>query len=614
MPATTRRRQNAAFAVGALVIQKLIFAAVHYAAFAIFAFACWGFGRAWLARIGAPPRRDLGLETAIAGTAGIGIVVCIFQLFAIFSLFRLPLVIAVIAIGIGLGAIHLPGWLRQLQSREAAPPLAWLDTLALAALALVALPALLAPLAPPAAYDELMYHLPYAREVAKSGSLAVVDWLRYPWFPYNFNLLYAGALMVGDDVQPHLLSALAGWLSVWIVYRLGALHASRVVGAVAAAIWIGVGDYASALIDTSVALFILSACAVLWWWRESEAAVEGPRWLALAAFLLGVAVGSKYQALTVMPLVAVFVIRRERRPWVWGLALLAFLIPCIYWYARNALQTGDPFNPIGGRLFGFTNWNLADYRNQIDDVQAHAAWPNAFLWGVLFAPFGLLWKRSAAVRAAGVFSIYSLAVWALTSRYPRYLFASTPLLALVSVAGWQFVFVWLHERLRDLLPRWSASGALDRAGRWIGVLLLAGGLGVSWQLTRTRASYIATNPVDRSAFLEARVPGYAVMNFLREHGGGRTYQVALMEAIYYGPTPVWGDAIGPWRYADFIVQGPAESARKLAGLGFTTLAVGAGSVPMLESQPGFADHFALLFEKDGAKAYRILAPQNEPKS
>ena len=83
----------------------------------------------------------------------------------------------------------------------------------------------MAPLAPPAAFDELMYHLPYAREVAHSGSLGIHEWLRYPWFPYNYNLLYAAALLVGDDVLPHFLNALAGWLSVWMVYRLGVQHA-----------------------------------------------------------------------------------------------------------------------------------------------------------------------------------------------------------------------------------------------------------------------------------------------------------------------------------------------------------------------------------------------------
>jgi len=32
---------------------------------------------------------------------------------------------------------------------------------------------------------------------------------------------------------------------------------------------------------------------------------------------------------------------------------------------------------------------------------------------------------------------------------------------------------------------------------------------------------------------------------------------------------------------------------------------------VLEAQPGFLDHFALMYEKAGAKAYRLLPAKNE---
>ena len=43
------------------------------------------------------------------------------------------------------------------------------------AVALLALPTLLAPLSPPMAWDELAYHLPHAREWARSGRLVVTE-------------------------------------------------------------------------------------------------------------------------------------------------------------------------------------------------------------------------------------------------------------------------------------------------------------------------------------------------------------------------------------------------------------------------------------------------------
>jgi hypothetical protein len=588
-----------------------MFAAAHYAALMVFVAACWGMGRMLLVRLGVPMRRDVWLETAIAIATGIGIVICVFQAFAMGGKFSAAVVWAVVGVGVAAAVMQTPRWLREIRAREVPAALSWLEKLGMLAVAVLAVPTLLPPLGPPVAFDELMYHLPYAREVALTGSLGVYDWLRYPWFPYNYNLIYAAALMVGDDVLPHFANALAGWLSVWIVYRLGVVHVNRVVACIAAAIWIGLGDYSSALIDTSVALFVLAACVALWWWRESPQ--SGARWLALAAFFLGIAAGSKYQALTVTPLVAVFVLLHERRPRVLAVALVCFLIPCIYWYARNAVMTGDPFNPIGARVFGFTNWNIDDYRMQFQDVQDHANLPNPLIWAVLAVPFSAYWKRSPALRAAAVFSIYSLFVWSLTSRYPRYLTASLPILALTAAVGWQTLFGAIALRMRRAMPAKDLVGGLDRAGRWLGVGLLIVLVTFSVHQTRRKAALYAVTPVERQAVLRKHVPGYMVMDYLRQHTTGRAYQIALIEATYYGPNPVWGDALGPWRYSDFIVLPPPEFARKLAGLGFEAIAVDSVNAKLLEARPGFLDHFALLYEKDGAKAYRNLQYKNDRK-
>ena len=389
----------------------------------------------------------------------------------------------------------------------------------------------------------------------------------------------------------------------------GSTHTSRTLALAGAAIWLGLGDYASALIDMGVALFVLAGCVALWWWREAQDAKspQAPRWLVVATFFFGVAAGCKYQALTFLPLVAVFVLWRERRPKVLALALLSFLLPCIYWYARNAITTGDPFNPIGARLFGFTNWNAADYQNQFDDVKAHAAWPNLAIWGVVLAPLSPWFRRSAAVRAAVVFCAYSLVVWLVTSRYPRYMTASYPLVALMSALGWAVFFKAIASGVRKAAPAFAAWSRWSTVGVWVGGLLIVTLAAMSVQQTFKRGAMVSLTQDTRDAFLRVNVPGYEVMRYLREHPHGKLYQVALSEAIYYGPDEVWGDMLGPWRYADFLAAPPAEMARKFMSLGFGSLVVASPYVAGLSSKPGFDKHFVPLFEKDGAKAYRILA-------
>ncbi|WP_228121928.1 ArnT family glycosyltransferase [Variovorax paradoxus] len=582
--------------------------------------ACWGAGRAVLAHLRPPSRRDAWLEAAMAAALGVGLYICAFQALAIFGLFRLEATLGLVGAGVVAAAWQWRGWradiraLRTLRAAApAAPPWTRFERIAAIALALVALPALVAPLAPPAAFDELMYHLPYARQVAQQGSLGIHEWLRYPWFPYNYNLLYAAALQVGDDVLPHFLNALAGALSVVMIFRLGILHANRLTACIGAAIWLGLGDYANALIDMGVALFVLTACVALWWWRESEPLRDGTRWLSLAAFCLGVAAGSKYQALIFLPLVALFVVRHERRVWrAWAPALLCFLIPCIYWYARNAIMTGDPFNPIGARVFGFTEWTPADYVQQVADVRVHAEMPNALIWSVFLAPFSVWWKRSAAVRAAGWFCLYSVAVWVVTSRYPRYLTASFPLLALTAAVGWQALGVWIAAGVRRLrgakvaaAPVGPRSGA--GVGDWVVVLLLAVLAAVSVGQTARKVAMVSPTPESREAFLRKHVPGYAVMDYLRANAKGRVYQIALNEAIYYGPNPIWGDTLGPWRYTDFGKLSGGDLARKLGGLGFVAVVLPDSVVPVFSARTDFDKYFAVQYEKDGCRVYRILS-------
>src|SRR6218665_351303 len=167
------------------------------------------------------------------------------QALAIFGLFRREATLGLIGAGVVAAAWQWRGWRAEVRALRAAapatPPWTRFERIAAIARALVALPALVAPLAPPAAFDELMYPLPYARLVAQQGTLGIHDWLRYPWFPYNYNLLYAAALQVGDDVLPHFLNALAGALSVLMIFRLGILHANRLTACIGAAIWLGMG-------------------------------------------------------------------------------------------------------------------------------------------------------------------------------------------------------------------------------------------------------------------------------------------------------------------------------------------------------------------------------------
>ncbi|HJW28641.1 MAG TPA: hypothetical protein VJ508_05245, partial [Saprospiraceae bacterium] len=270
---------------------------------------------------------------------------------------------------------------------------------------------LLAPLCPPKTWDELMYHLPHALHWMETGSLTVNLWLRYPWFPYNYELLYAAALLLYDDVFTHLLHALVGWLCTLLVYQVGLKFATRAQALFAAFIWLVLSaeQYNNAGIDMGTTVFVFGACIAMWLWWKSVQAQFG--WLLGAAFLLGVAAGVKYQALSFLPIFTGLMLLRERRIRVISLTVLVFLVPCVYWYARNAIMTGDPFNPLGGPLFGFSDWNAEDYAYQIVDVRSRAEKLPWLLWPALLVPIIPEARRRTDWKLAIGFGGYSILVW-----------------------------------------------------------------------------------------------------------------------------------------------------------------------------------------------------------
>jgi hypothetical protein len=186
-----------------------------------------------------------------------------------------------------------------------------------------------------------------------------------------------------------------------------------------------------------------------------------------------------------------------------------------------------------------------------------------------------------------------------------------PLLALTAGVGWQAICSGSAAKLRQAMPHSERSGALDRVGRWLLIALLVAGAGVAFNHARQWTQRIVVTQKQRDALLPRHVPGYAVMNYLRQHTTCRVYQFGLKTSIYYGPREIWGDLFGPWRESDFIHLPPAELARKLSAQGFEIVVALSTMAARLEAQPGFRDHFTLLYEKDDAKAYRIR-PHDDP--
>lgn len=269
--------------------------------------------------------------------------------------------------------------------------------------------------------DSLWYHMPFAAQIAQTGSvteLLFTDPLYLNWFyPQVSELLHADALLLlGDDFLSPLLNL--AWLGAALFaacccgrpYGAGA-PAVAAMAALASANLLFSRQPGNANNDiVAIALLVASAAILL---NARDATARGP--LAVAGLAAGLALGTK---LTVVPPVAALTVGvivlaalgapagrgsralRAAGAWIAGLAVGGGL-----WYVRNLIVSGTPFpfvdiGPLSKpeELAGREPYAIAHYLTDTD------------VWGRFFRPgleerLGELWPLVLALAVAGV------AVW-----------------------------------------------------------------------------------------------------------------------------------------------------------------------------------------------------------
>lgn len=585
------------------MISKIWYLLEHYAVFIAFIWAFWGFGQTVLARILNLAIDDQTLSAALTVIFGQGIFIVMLQCLAVKGILLNAWIIALLIGGGILGVIELRRTERYLLTwlTQALRYTSKTERCGIALMAIYVAPMLLAPLATPFPGDELLYHLPHAQQWAQSGYLSVNDWLRYPWFPYNYELLFAGAFVVYGDVFTHMFNMLAGLLVALITFRLGVRHFSKASGFIATIIWIQInrGEFCKSLVDMGLTLYILAAAITFYWWVKEP---KDRRWLAVSAFLIGVAVGSKYQGLIFLPFFGMILIWVDRKPTTWLLTAVCILLPCVYWYARNAIMTGDPFNPFGGKLFGFHDWNLTDYANQFNDLKLHSGWPHWLLWPAVFSLWWPNIRKSPVHIAATVFCAFIFIIWLETSHYPRYLMPIVPLLALLAAEKWCYLIEFVGSRVARQKSRINFPSIKHLTWTFTFVVVSISSATISEKYW----SRISTNQETRNVLLRKKIPGYLVLEYAAKHPMGRIYIIgSLTDSIYYAPHPIWGDFFGPWRYSDIVSNNPAQLSNNLLMRHFDAVIVDGSLCYELELNLTFQQYFSIEFQSDGAKIYRL---------
>lgn len=254
----------------------------------------------------------------------------------------------------------------------------------------------------PGLWDDTAYHLIVARDFATNGDLTPNLFLRYPYTPFNVDILFAICFFTaGFDpiLSVNACQALATAplfliiILLWgVVYR-GTKNISCSISALIlffalfkTSITVHVGY---AYTDYPVALFTFVAFTFLLFAHYHKCA---PRNYILPGAICGLVAGSKYQAAAIITIiiVAVVIILALHKKWKNIIFLLcSFLVFGSYWYIRNFIQDGNPVEPFLIKIFGSKVWSYNDFVANASDIRYQhphglsAIIPN-YLWVLIF--------------------------------------------------------------------------------------------------------------------------------------------------------------------------------------------------------------------------------------
>lgn len=408
---------------------------------------------------------------------------------------------------------------------------------------------------PPGHWDDTMYHLPLARDTLQHQAIVLNEYLRFPLFPQNINLLLALGLMLGGELMAQVFASIP--LFVMGLGLMGAaswIMGSPFMGVIATVVLFTLGPIKSPLgyayIDNGLAWFCWAATLAIALWASKDKELRSYNWIIVAGLLAGGAAGSKYFGGVFAVLLGTYLLL-VRRDWKASVAYgAAVLAAGSWWYIRSVVISGDPLHPAGGEVFGYFLWDAQDLLWQKAEQATHGVSTNPlYLWAALkeanvvvwiLAFAGLIFKNTPApVRVLQFTFLLYFVFWFFVTQVTRYL-------APVCAVG-TFLSCYTLYRCYALLPATvRAKSTRKMAGYVLLVLLISYAVNRFYKYQKETAQWNV---------ILAQEPGYQLFskaNALIPTYGPRLVQLGFENAIYFFDGTVIGDWFGPGRYRSML--------------------------------------------------------------
>jgi hypothetical protein len=456
-------------------------------------------------------------------------------------------------------------------SRSRWLPIEWRS---LATLGAITIPLGTMALYPPMAFDETLYHLPFVRALAESGTTRFLPEVRFPIFPQFHELLCVPAFLVSGDVGTHFVALTELLLLVALLIHW---PDSKRAGLLAAALLLGnpiVLQLATVThVEMALTLFVTAGfyCLDRSWpgltgkatsheenvgGQGTAATTRALDYVSVAGFFFGTACSVKYLAAyfaaAAFIVLGVFAAERRRAIPRFVFWSVAGALPT---YATIARLTGNPVFPFLPGFFGSSPWALTP--------ASPVPLSPRVLWDMTFArehlnfqpPYSPLFALALAVTIVAAFrsrraaivatiGVFYFAVFTLLPQDSRYLLPLVPLTSICAARALTFKF--------ESVP----SGRLALAALSL-LSLAAGAAYVTYRIAQQGPPPL--NSDARRRYLEAHIPEYRA---LERRGPGRIYVAGAEQLKYFGGDDLIGDVEGP--LANDRIFGGSSTSGQLA--------------------------------------------------
>jgi 4-amino-4-deoxy-L-arabinose transferase-like glycosyltransferase len=173
-------------------------------------------------------------------------------------------------------------------------------------------------LTPPIARDALIHHLAIPKLWLKNGGFYEIKWADFSYFPMNVDLLYIIPLYFNKDFLANFIHMSFGIGTALLIYQYLNNKISRIAGLLGILVFLStpivVRLSTQAYVDLGLAFFTTASILAFIRYRDGE--FKEFKWLFLSSVAMGLALGTKYNALIVwffLSLAIVFVYSRDTK-------------------------------------------------------------------------------------------------------------------------------------------------------------------------------------------------------------------------------------------------------------------------------------------------------------